>query len=83
METDDSILIKKAKGALEKYGHSAVIGNLLQTRKRQVIFVYPNGRETEPIELEAEELARGKEIEERIVQKLVEQHGEFIANRKA
>ena len=81
LETDDSLLIKKAKGALEKYGHNAVIGNLLQTRKKHVIFVYPNGKPTEPIDLNAEEIEKGIEIEEMIVRKLAQQHGEFIAEK--
>ncbi|ONH70126.1 Phosphopantothenate--cysteine ligase CAB2 [Cyberlindnera fabianii] len=39
LETDESILIKKAKQSLERYNHQLVIGNLLQTRKKEVVFV--------------------------------------------
>lgn len=39
LETDPSILVKKAKYALEKYSHHLVIGNLLSTRKWEVVFV--------------------------------------------
>ncbi|ODQ81472.1 hypothetical protein BABINDRAFT_6170 [Babjeviella inositovora NRRL Y-12698] len=39
LETDANILILKAKGALERYQHQLVIGNLLQTRKDEVVFV--------------------------------------------
>ncbi|KAF1974333.1 DFP-domain-containing protein [Bimuria novae-zelandiae CBS 107.79] len=39
LETDPSILVKKAKYALEKYSHHLVIGNLLNTRKWEVVFV--------------------------------------------
>lgn len=39
LETDSSILISKARGALERYQHQLVIGNLLQTRKNEVVFV--------------------------------------------
>lgn len=78
LETDESILIEKARGALEKYRHNAVIGNVLQTRKRHVVFVYPNARAPEPVVLAEADVARGAEIEQRIVQKLAEQHAQFV-----
>jgi phosphopantothenate-cysteine ligase len=39
LETDPSILVTKAKYALDKYSHHLVIGNLLSTRKWEVVFV--------------------------------------------
>ena len=42
LETDPSILISKARHSLERYSHHLVIGNLLSTRKREVVFVSPN-----------------------------------------
>ncbi|PAV76116.1 hypothetical protein WR25_14239 [Diploscapter pachys] len=39
LETDESILIDKARGALVKYGHQLVIANLLETRKAKVTLV--------------------------------------------
>jgi phosphopantothenate-cysteine ligase len=39
LETDPSILVKKAQYALDKYAHHLVIGNLLLTRKWEVVFV--------------------------------------------
>jgi len=39
LETDESLLVKKAQYALEKYAHHLVIGNLLATRKWEVVFV--------------------------------------------
>lgn len=39
LETDESILLKKATQALNRYHHQLVIGNLLQTRKKEVVFV--------------------------------------------
>ncbi|KAJ4357567.1 Phosphopantothenate--cysteine ligase cab2 [Didymosphaeria variabile] len=39
LETDPSILVKKARYALNKYSHHLVIGNLLSTRKWEVVFV--------------------------------------------
>ncbi|KAL8802280.1 MAG: hypothetical protein Q9182_003932 [Xanthomendoza sp. 2 TL-2023] len=45
LETDPSILIMKARKALERYSHNLVIGNLLATRKWEVVFVAPAARE--------------------------------------
>ncbi|SMR62085.1 unnamed protein product [Zymoseptoria tritici ST99CH_1E4] len=39
LETDPALLASKARGALEKYSHHLVIGNLLNTRKYEVLFV--------------------------------------------
>lgn len=39
LETDPSILVAKANYALKKYAHHLVIGNLLTTRKWEVVFV--------------------------------------------
>lgn len=41
LETDPSILVHKAKYSLERYQHHLVIGNLLSTRKWEVVFVAP------------------------------------------
>ncbi|KAK2599969.1 Phosphopantothenate--cysteine ligase cab2 [Conoideocrella luteorostrata] len=44
LETDPAILVAKARHSLERYQHHLVIGNLLSTRKWEVVFVSP-GRE--------------------------------------
>lgn len=44
LETDEAILIKKATQALDRYNHQLVIGNLLQTRNKEVVFVDQNNR---------------------------------------
>ena len=41
LETDPAILVHKAKYSLGRYQHSLVIGNLLSTRKWEVVFVTP------------------------------------------
>ena len=41
LETDPSLLVSKAHQALDKYSHHLVIGNLLSTRKFEVVFVAP------------------------------------------
>jgi phosphopantothenate-cysteine ligase len=43
LETDPTILVQKAQYALEKYSHHLVIGNLLSTRKWEVVFVSNEG----------------------------------------
>lgn len=45
LETDPSILVSKAQQALERYAHHLVIGNLLATRKWEVVFVSPREEE--------------------------------------
>lgn len=46
LETDPSILVKKAEYALNKYSHHLVIGNLLSTRKWEVVLVSATEGET-------------------------------------
>jgi phosphopantothenate-cysteine ligase len=41
LETDPQILVSKAHYALNRYAHHLVIGNLLSTRKWEVVFVSP------------------------------------------
>jgi phosphopantothenate---cysteine ligase (ATP) len=40
LETDPTLLIPKARTALQRYGHQVVIGNDLNRRKYEVVFVY-------------------------------------------
>ncbi|RAO72944.1 uncharacterized protein BHQ10_008956 [Talaromyces amestolkiae] len=41
LETDPSLLVYKARTSLQRYAHHLVIGNLLSTRKWEVVFVTP------------------------------------------
>lgn len=41
LETDPRILVHKARYSLERYQHHLVVGNLLSTRKWEVVFVAP------------------------------------------
>ncbi|KAI9903574.1 hypothetical protein N3K66_000103 [Trichothecium roseum] len=41
LETDPAILVHKARGSLARFQHHLVIGNLLATRKWEVVFVAP------------------------------------------
>jgi phosphopantothenate-cysteine ligase len=45
LETDPSLLLSKAQLALKRYSHHLVIGNLLSTRKWEVVFVAPHAKE--------------------------------------
>lgn len=42
LETDPDLLVYKAQTALQRYSHHLVIGNLLSTRKWEVVFVTPD-----------------------------------------
>ncbi|KAK3187098.1 Phosphopantothenate--cysteine ligase cab2 [Lecanicillium sp. MT-2017a] len=96
LETDPAILVAKARGSLERYGHHLVIGNLLTTRKWEVVFVSP-GRddrwlrvarrggwgEAEGRPLRADELPHEEpeaEIESLIIPAVAELHGEHITS---
>lgn len=73
LETDPDILTQKSRTALEKYGHDLVIGNILDTRKKEVLLVYKD-KTTEKIIMSDEELDSGLEIEVKIIEKLVKLH---------
>ena len=45
LETDPSLLISKAQKALQRYSHHLVIGNLLSTRKWEVVLIAPGMKE--------------------------------------
>lgn len=42
LETDPALLVYKAQTALQRYSHHLVIGNLLSTRKWEVVFITPD-----------------------------------------
>ena len=89
LETDEDLLIPKARHALARYGHQVVIGNDLHRRKFEVVFVSPKTRSpSDPtVTPEYEEtwlridLAQDpqKEIEEDIIEELVKRHDRWIA----
>ena len=71
LETDDKILIHKARQALDRYNHQLVIGNLLQTRNKEVVFVSENNRDGDWIRTGG---GANSNIEELIVQEVVKRH---------
>ena len=73
LETDPDILLSKSKAALDKYGHDLVIGNILETRKKEVVFMYKDGSH-EKVEISDKEITDGVEIEVKIIQKILKLH---------
>lgn len=74
LETDPEILIRKARKALDTYGHHIVIANLLHDRKKIVRIVIKNEEKVTDIIMTEEELTSGSEIEEKIVKFLADEH---------
>lgn len=80
LETDSTILIKKATSALERYLHQLVIGNLLQTRKKEVVFVASDKSE-HWITLTPDQQAHNVEIESLIVPEVIRAHAKWIGSK--
>ncbi|KAL0978692.1 hypothetical protein UPYG_G00173970 [Umbra pygmaea] len=76
LETDASILLDRARRALDIYRHQAVVGNVLDTRRGYVVVVTPDTQVE--LVLTDEEAGRGVEIEDRIVSNLAAAHSNFI-----
>lgn len=73
LETDASILLDKAKRALDTYRHQAVVANVLDSRRGYVVVVT---RETQvELILTEEDVKNDVEIEERIVSNLTSGEG--------
>lgn len=79
LETDPSILEAKAKKALNRYNHQLVIGNLLQTRKREVIFVSQDGSVTTH-QLTPEQEAAHVDVESIIIPNVISLHKNWISS---
>ncbi|RKP31487.1 DFP-domain-containing protein [Metschnikowia bicuspidata] len=77
LETDSNLLIQKSVQALHRYHHQLVIGNLLQTRKNEVVLVTP--RETQAwIRLTEEQKKQGVEIESVIIPAVIDAHRAWV-----
>ncbi|KAK5649970.1 hypothetical protein RI129_000999 [Pyrocoelia pectoralis] len=77
LETDENILISKARDSMNKYKHKLVIGNILQSRRYRVIFVTPQSNYE--VLLTRDQIINGMEIEDSIVANVVDSHSEFIS----
>ncbi|XP_068170973.1 phosphopantothenate--cysteine ligase [Antennarius striatus] len=75
LETDATILLEKARRALDTYRHQAVVANVLDSRRGYVVVVTP---ETQvELVLTEEDEKNEVEIEDRIVNKLTSAHNQF------
>ncbi|KAK6543164.1 hypothetical protein TWF694_007080 [Orbilia ellipsospora] len=85
LETDSKLLLTKCRLALKRYSHHLVIGNLLQTRKHEVVFVDLESAYWHRLPQNTGEDNGGKaaskqdsEIEALIVPEVVRRHGALI-----
>ncbi|XP_029007673.1 phosphopantothenate--cysteine ligase [Betta splendens] len=76
LETDATILLGKARRALDTYRHQVVVANILDSRRGYVVVVTPD-TQAELI-LTEEDVKNDIEIEERIVSNLTSAHNKFI-----
>ncbi|XP_012502225.1 phosphopantothenate--cysteine ligase isoform X3 [Microcebus murinus] len=79
LETDPSIVINRARNALEIYQHQVVVANILESRQSCVVIVTKDS-ETKLL-LSEEEVGKGIEIEEKIVDNLRSRHTAFICEK--
>ncbi|KIK68705.1 hypothetical protein GYMLUDRAFT_36194 [Collybiopsis luxurians FD-317 M1] len=92
LETDPTLLVPKAQTSLQRYGHQVVIGNDLNRRKFEVVFISwkdftserkptHSDNDSSPFEeswLRIDPHDRSKEIEEDIIAELVKRHNTWI-----
>lgn len=81
LETDESILIGKAQYALNRYQHQLVIGNLLQTRNKEVVFVTPQNVKGKWIKLADQSVTSSNPkmtIEQLIIPEVIKLHDKQI-----
>ena len=74
LETDESLIIKKAKESLQKYKHDLVISNCLATRKSKLILLDNKGEEV--IEKQNESLIEGE-----LISKVIQKYNEYKNNK--
>ncbi|XP_067243364.1 phosphopantothenate--cysteine ligase isoform X2 [Chanodichthys erythropterus] len=77
LETDPSILLERARRALETYNHQAVVANVLDTRRGYVVVVTKDTQHE--LVLTDEEVQKEVEIEDRIVSNLTAAHSQFMS----
>ncbi len=77
LETDPSILLERARRALETYNHQAVVANVLDTRRGYVVVVTKDTQQE--LVLTDEEVQKDGEIEDRIVSNLTKAHSQFMS----
>ncbi|KAF7728807.1 hypothetical protein EC973_005433 [Apophysomyces ossiformis] len=78
LETDEKLLVPKARDALTRYGHQVVIANMLATRKQTVTIITKESEKV--ISLGPDELKDEIEIESKIIPQLVYIHDGWISS---
>ncbi|MCO5590941.1 hypothetical protein L7F22_044917 [Adiantum nelumboides] len=73
LETDQTILLQKAKGALSKYGVHAVVANELATRRNKVTVITDEG------EVVIEKTDHRPDVEMGLVEYLCGKHAQFLS----
>lgn len=79
LETDPSIVINRARNALEVYRHQVVVANILESLQSFVVIVTKDS-ETK-LFLSEEEVEKGIAIEEKIVDNLQARHTAFLNDK--
>ncbi|XP_004645999.1 phosphopantothenate--cysteine ligase isoform X1 [Octodon degus] len=79
LETDPSIIISRARNALEVYQHQVVVANILESIQSFVVIITKDS-ETKLL-LSDEEVEKGMVIEQKIVDNLRSQHTAFICDK--
>ncbi|XP_063994061.1 phosphopantothenate--cysteine ligase [Diachasmimorpha longicaudata] len=77
LETDENLLISKARASLNTYNHKLVIANMLQTRKQKVTMVDKD--KDYVLSLTKDQMDQGEEIESSIITDLVKRHQNFLS----
>jgi phosphopantothenate-cysteine ligase len=82
LETDENILRQKADAAVEKYRVNMVIGNILDTRHKQVWVLYPSVESKKAYDWKAISRPRNNDtdaLEEALLDFVVERHFDFVS----
>lgn len=79
LETDPTILLDRARRALDTYRHQAVVANVLDTRRGYVVVVTPEAQAE--LVLTDEDVMKEVEIEDKIVSNLTAAHSQFITQQ--
>ncbi|XP_068598840.1 phosphopantothenate--cysteine ligase [Brachionichthys hirsutus] len=79
LETDATILLEKARRALDTYRHQAVVANVLDSRRGYVVVVTPETQAE--LVLTEEDEKNEVEIEVRIVDNLTSAHNKFMSQQ--
>ncbi|CAL9737100.1 phosphopantothenate--cysteine ligase Cab2p [Monosporozyma servazzii] len=78
LETDPNLLLNKAQMSLKKYNHQLVIGNLLQSRKSEVVLISPDQIEGEWIKLNGNMDDNTVELESLIIPEVIKRHDQWV-----